>query len=388
MFNSYLEGKGAKEIGNLLNSEGLKTPASRGWSKNSVHYILRNEVYSGALVWNRREKSLGRTPSRNPTKVIRIENNHPAIVDKDTFDRVQELLKSRRPRITHPRALASRYLLSGLVYCGRCKAKMIGSAAKSSRFFYYACQNYCKRGKAVCSAAMINKEKLESFIIERLKTRILTERNLKELVRMVNEEIRACLKEDGDRLAQVEAQLKDLRARLQRHYLALETGKLDVDDLAPRIKELKSRIDELEVTRAVIRGEREDARFKPVDSSRIKGYVEDLRNLLSQGAITEQKSFLRSFVKRIEIYPPKVTLDYTLPLSEGSLPCVESEVLSIDKAGSPDWTMLITNHGALEVVWNRSGNGTMFELFSREASTKRSRFLHMVFPPEHKPPVK
>ena len=43
----------------------------------------------------------------------------------------------------------------------------------------------------------------------------------------------------------IDAELRDIRARLSRLYDALETGKLDLDDLAPRIKELKTRQDEL-----------------------------------------------------------------------------------------------------------------------------------------------
>lgn len=48
-----------------------------------------------------------------------------------------------------------------------------------------------------------------------------------------------------DRMDVIDAELRDIRARLSRLYDALETGKLDLDDLAPRIKELKTRQDEL-----------------------------------------------------------------------------------------------------------------------------------------------
>ncbi len=95
----------------------------------------------------------------------------------------------RSPEITHPRTVKSDYLLSGFLYCGKCGSGMLGCAAKSSRFFYYACHNYCKRGKEVCNARLINKDRLETFVIERVKANILTEENLAELVRLTNEEI-------------------------------------------------------------------------------------------------------------------------------------------------------------------------------------------------------
>ena len=38
-------------IANTLNDEGIPSPAGKLWSKNGIHFILRNEVYTGALVW-------------------------------------------------------------------------------------------------------------------------------------------------------------------------------------------------------------------------------------------------------------------------------------------------------------------------------------------------
>jgi len=159
---------------------------------------------------------------------------------------VQELLNERSPTIIHPRTINSDYLLSGLLYCGRCGLGMLGCAAKSSRFFYYACQNYYKRGKDVCDARLINKDRLEAFVIDRVKANILTEENLAELVRLTNEEIGQAKNEYEDRLAVIDGHLEDLRQRPHKLYNPLETGKLEVADLAPRIKELREQIDELE----------------------------------------------------------------------------------------------------------------------------------------------
>ena len=51
----------------------------------------------------------------------------------------------------------------------------------------------------------------------------------------------------------------------------------------------------------------------------------------------EQKSFLRSFVKRLELNEPKVVIDYTMPLPINGLTTTE-EVLCINKLGSPGRT--------------------------------------------------
>jgi len=230
------------------------------------------------------------------------------------FEKVQALLRERSPEITHPRTLNSEYLLSGFLYCGKCGAGMLGCAAKSSRFFYYACHNYCKRGKDVCNAKLIRKERIEGFVLDRIKAHLLTEENLRELVKLTNEEIGQAKEEYEERLGVIEGQLADVRGRLHKLYDALETGKLDVEDLAPRIKELKAQVDQLEDKRIDLMETIRDVKVELLEASIVKAYVDDLKALLSTGSIVEQKSFLRSFVKRIEVDLPQVVLNYTMPL--------------------------------------------------------------------------
>jgi site-specific DNA recombinase len=81
---------------------------------------------------------------------------------------------------------------------------------------------------------------IKGFVVDRIKANLLTEDNLRELVKLTNEEIGQAKEQYEERLAVIEAQLEDVRRRLHKLYDALETGKLEVEDLAPRIKELKA----------------------------------------------------------------------------------------------------------------------------------------------------
>ncbi len=85
-------------------------------------------------------------------------------------------------------------------------------------------------------------------MINKIQERILTEVNLREMVQLVNEEIDAASGSNRERLSAVDADLKNTAARLNRHYDALETGKLTMDDLGPRIRELREREKSLQVT--------------------------------------------------------------------------------------------------------------------------------------------
>ena len=332
MFQMSIEGKGIKEIVKVLNSEGLKTHKGKPWSTSTVSYILKNEVYVGTLVYGKKSKNL--QSSHNPQEVIKIENNHPALVSKEMFNTVQELIRKRSPKITHPRETASEYLLSGLLWCGKCQAKMIGNSAKSGKHFYYACHNHVKRGKSVCDAKSINKGEIESLIINRLKTHVLTEENLTELFNIVLDEMNNNKSDAREQLQTLDKQQDALKERLGKLYNSLESGKLDIDDLAPRIKELKGQINILETRRNQVTEGISNSSILPFNLKNLKAYVEDLADLLRKGTIMEQKSFLRSFIKRIIVNHPEVTIEYKIPIIKGIGVFTESEVLSIDKTGS------------------------------------------------------
>lgn len=115
---------------------------------------------------------------------------------------------------------------------------MFGHAAKSGQFFYYRCGNALRRGPQACPGRWLPKDKIEGFIIDRIRDYILTDENLRELVMMVNEEIDRFSDGTLIRIQTLDKQIQSLDRRLDRLYEVLETGALDLSDLAPRIKQL------------------------------------------------------------------------------------------------------------------------------------------------------
>jgi site-specific DNA recombinase len=192
---------------------------------------------------------------------------------------------------------------------------MIGRSAKSHRYYYYVCSRSCKQGKEACSAISLPKEKLESFVIEQIKSKILTPECLEELVRLVNVELDSANTLLKDKLDAIEIELYDIGARLSSLYDALETRKLDLDDLAPRTKELKMKQGELSRARVQAEADIVMAGVQHLDVGMVKSYAQDLRTLLEEADFTQSKTFLRSFVKRITIEISKAKIHYCIPMS-------------------------------------------------------------------------
>jgi len=306
IFREVNEGGGLIEVVKALNREGIISPRGNSWGKTTIHKILTNEAYIGTLVW-------GRSSVRN-LPPIRVEEAWPAIVDRDTFKHVQSLLKERAFVTTHPKRVASNYLLSGLAKCGYCGKALVGQDAKGGRFHYYVCGTLLKKGAGSCSAPYISSQKFENLVIDRIKEHILTYDNLKELVSMVNEEMDAAASDYQERLKVVSVEITGVNQRLERLFDALETGSLRLADLAPRIKRLREHQEQLHMTKLELENLLSDKKVELADTETVKNYVVDLHNLLEESTLVERKSFIKSFVKEVRVTGTEALMTYTIPM--------------------------------------------------------------------------
>ena len=117
-------------------------------------------------------------------------------------------------------------------------------------------------------------------VIDKIKERILTEENLRELVRLVNEKMDTGASETRQRLEAVTAEIADVHRRLGRLYDALETGKLTLNDLATRIQSLRHQEDQLQAVRLELEELLTERRIQLADEKVVRSYVEDLKEVL------------------------------------------------------------------------------------------------------------
>ena len=226
IFESSLSGNGLKEICKTLNDRGITNRGKR-WYKGGLHYLLNNEAYTGAAVWGRMSKG---EKAQDP---VRVEGAWPALVSRELFDDGQQAMRDRAPKVRKPGRVGSRFLLSGLLKCGVCGRPYSGQGAKSGQFAYYICGTLFRESAGTCSARYLNAPRVEAFVVEKIRERILTEETIVELVTMVAEEFDAMAGELSGRLEVIDAELSDVRKRLERLYEALETSELTLEVRRP-----------------------------------------------------------------------------------------------------------------------------------------------------------
>ena len=350
IFELARSGQSVLGITRILNAEGIPTTNGKRWLKTTIHQMLTNEAYAGTLIWGRNAKDGG--------PPIRVEAAVPAIVSRAAFDHVQRLLKSRAPKQVNPRRIASRYLLSGLVRCAPCGTSLTASEAKSGRYTYYVCQSKIKRGAETCTTPRLNAPRFEQLIIEQLRDHILTERNIRALVALVDEEMDGLAREQRDKLATIEQELDELNRALDRIWRVIETTDLEVADAAERIREHQQRKDQLELAADDTRRALAERRQLLDSAAVIAEFAKDMSRFLLTSDIMETKAFIRSFVKRITVRPGRAVIRYTIPMpddspvgrTDASEVALDGDFMSSVRAGGPSWirtTDLALIRGAL-----------------------------------------
>ena len=155
------------------NNHTRKNEIKRGWNRNTVKRILQNVTYLGSVSngnvkkINYKSKKVMIMPMEE--RII-VEDMHEPLVDKETFNIVQDLIKSR----TGVRTKSYDWLLKGLLTCKECgkKLSIVPQKHPNKTTFYVRCNTYaCNTHLHLCTPHSNNLEKLTNYVIEQIKTR-------------------------------------------------------------------------------------------------------------------------------------------------------------------------------------------------------------------------
>jgi site-specific DNA recombinase len=308
IFADYASGKTATQISKTLNEKAIPAGSARRWTAKRIYYVLKNSAYCGDVTIGRRDGP--------PESLEVVKDVHEPLVDRDTFSRIQAILEARAGNHAIARWESSPYLLSGLVRCGLCGSHMVGTSAKSGQYHYYTCQLYHQQGEDACPGVRVSQRDLENSVMSEVRKLVLDDKNLQLLVQLVNERLSDLKTTEQSSLEATERKIQGLRRRLQRNYDALESGLLDLEELAPRIRELRSEIREAERTRDEIKQRVRESEASALTLEGVLPYARKLRETLRIGSFKQRKVFLAGVVNAVRVGRESVELDYRLPLPQ------------------------------------------------------------------------
>ena len=289
------------------NTHTRKSETRIGWNRNTVKRILQNVTYLG-WVSNGNTKKINykskKTMVMPKEDRIIVKGMHTPIIDEETFNIVQDMIKSR----TSTRVKTYDWLLKGLIYCKECGKKLSIVPQKNNikTNFYLRCNTYARNTHLnFCTPHSNNLEKVTNFVIEQIKSRckdFLNEEKYTQIANASKEKIIEDKFNLKNEILILEKKIKDINKKIDKLYEDKYNGLFENEDFSriyskhiDSIKQIEERIKQLKKSE-----EKEDL------SVDIKELVE---NFINMKEIT--RTILISLVNKIEISENKeITIYY------------------------------------------------------------------------------
>lgn len=321
IFTLCMNGRGPSQIADQLekdkiltptaykNKQGVKTPHTEPenpyrWHESTIVNILERKEYIGATVnfktytnsiWDKKQRE---NPEEN--RVI-FYNTHPAIIEQEVFDKVQEIRQQRHRRT----ATGKSSPFSGLVFCADCKQKLYYSTTKyfEKRQDFFICSTH-RANKDKCSGHYIRAVVLEDLVWNHMKEVIsyVTRYEahfrveMEQKLRLQSEETIRVYKK---RLAQAEKRIGELDRLFIKIYEDNAKGKLNDDRFAMMSKTYEDEQTQLKVEIVNLQKEIE------VQERQIEDLEQFIQRARRYTDITELTPYaLRELVKAVYVEAP------------------------------------------------------------------------------------
>ncbi len=296
---------GVKNIVSYLNRNRIFTRDGGRWGIGQVHRILTRRTYMGEHEFNKRSKSKELKPV-SEIVVVPV----PPIIDCETFDAVQALLKARHPRVTPSAVISGPTLLTGLIHCAKCGGAMTIRTGKGGRYRYYACSMKARQGPTACEGMAVPMDKLDDLVASHLQERLLQPERLETILATVLDRRQERFERQHEHIAELNRRAAESEARLKRLYDAIESGIADLDDPA-----LKDRIDGLKAIRDQAKADAERAQAmlqnsgsKVVTPQMLSKFARTARQRIRLEGGGYRRDHLRALAQRVEVADGEVRI--------------------------------------------------------------------------------
>ena len=244
IFNLYINGNGKIRIAHILNEEGIVNPAeykrlsgdnyrnskrlekTTYWTYSTINRILQNEIYAGNMVQGKSIQHMrSKAKMQERDNWIVVENTHEPIIDADTWNTVQVLLK-RRTRNLDLESNVS--IFAGFLKCGDCGRALSKKIGKRGN--YYMCGTYVRSGRSFCTPHTISHSTLEKIVLDDLNVVIQSIDDIHGIVEKHMSALRALKHVDDDEKNRLEDTLQNVRKRKKATYEHFTDGLLSKEE--------------------------------------------------------------------------------------------------------------------------------------------------------------
>lgn len=248
VFTLALSGMSCRQIAAVLNQDGVPTPSAYAhltvakpgpysglWSGERISDMLQNQTYIGNMVQGRRVKISYKSKKclkQTPDHWVIVAGTHEPLIDTETFDKVQQLLDSRR----RTRTRTYDFALKGLIFCHECGHPLSvinRKNAKGDDVLYFVCRTYQRSTHAgVCTCHSIQEKAVTRAVVDTLRAvcqDVLQPDALLPIAEQVLQEVQAQTA-PLSQLQAIQLKLDTLTANLDQMYADRLSGVLTAQD--------------------------------------------------------------------------------------------------------------------------------------------------------------
>ncbi len=337
LFRRYADdGATIADLTRWMTSQGVPTRTGKHrWDRSVIWGMLRNPAYAGTAVFgktqiiheqpglNRFARLQGRTTPRAVKTAARPREEWtgipvPAIVDEDTFARVQQRLEDNKRFATRGSKVPS--LLQGLAACAACGYGYYRTSARTARrkIYYYRClgsDNYRYEGGRVCGNKPVRADYLDTVVWDHL-TALLADPALirAEIARRLeqartSDPVTRQRKQMEQALAKAATSITAVIEAYSEQLITIDELRAKMPDLRAREASLRSQLDALDAQAAD-----RDAYLRLADD--LEGFLARLRGSAATASTEDRRRVLRLLVKDVLIGPEKITIRHRIPVRE------------------------------------------------------------------------
>lgn len=263
IFDRYLDGDSVDQIKTYLEKNNHKTLTGKCvWDKKIIRNMLQNEKYAGDLMLQKtyRPDCLSKKTKINRGELPKylISNNHPAIIERSKFNRVQMELARRSSKhkrsslgITEQAKYSGKYALSELLICGECGSayRRTGKTKNGKRQYVWRCINRIEHGEKTCDAVGAEEQKLHTAVC-RCLNKMFT--NKDETMRLLENSLKYVLSgSENDRdayiiekqIQQLQSESENLMEMMEKTDGDTERYLAEIENNFAKIKALRNELD-------------------------------------------------------------------------------------------------------------------------------------------------
>ena len=300
---------------------------TQGWAQSSVIRILSNPIYKGEAWYNRSQVADARRPrlqtglkdlrpGNRRSRMLRPQEDWipvrvPAIIDPELWQLAQEQLAHNRARATRHNT-QHEYLLRGLLVCGHCGRRLVGTWTALSQGRYICSARYPRSTPWSCDGRSVSAALVENQVWEYMKG-VLSD---PELLRARYEESHgdpAVERRDECERERIERQLHTLEREVQRLIDAYQAGVIELAELQDRRRRIEEHRQALERRLHEIQQQRRKREQEIRLLQGLESFCASIRDALVEPAFAVKQKVLQLVVDRIIVEDTRLVIRHVVP---------------------------------------------------------------------------